>query len=366
MAAGAPYEVWCSFTHSRAEELASKFFNVKLKTPKSEKKKPQLIQKHGVSNYICASLSIAVSQAYPALLISPLYLTRYIGGGHNGTVFGCRDRVNPHGGERAIKFSKHEVKKDGWDYKLEMKEMGFERNAQLAFHAHGLAPAVVGGLRVTERKKVVMSCYEMSKIDGTAFELIVGMDQASMLKPFEERKEGLKLLAIKILKLMDKTAEVQYTHGDLHWKNIGFTRIGDRVDQLFFIDFGWSTLDFNFNFVDLLQLIRTTFKVYWLRRFEEDLKESDFTASERKDAIRNAKKCMWYMGTLFKAVFISRHRDFLRPPKLDSIEALTEDRIEDLFDSNHQHYENQRFKRHRKPEKERAEQAARNQVVVID
>ena len=135
----------------------------------------------------------------PSRCVKGYSITHYIGGGEFGRVLAI---CHKNGKEYAMKI----VFDDPNGILTPREEVRMQKYAA----SHGLAPKI---LHVCKKKIGRKNAYFiiMEKVDGIVGNLLDIIN-------FKEAKQLLN----NVLFLVEKMRKIKFTHGDLHWENIGF------------------------------------------------------------------------------------------------------------------------------------------------
>lgn len=185
---------------------------------------------------------------------------KQLGRGSNGSVFSVVSTINNT-------FSA--VKIFRLDSKHSLRRIERERNNQFAFASLGIAPTIRGPLVQWTHNGHSFAAIIMESVVGTV---------SSLLKLFLEESEAIQI-QIGIANLMGLMAKHNFSHNDLHLKNIAYTYQPDHQGILRFkfllLDFDFSLTENGHALIDWLHLARTTWDR--LQRSKKKNPDSDFT-----------------------------------------------------------------------------------------
>jgi hypothetical protein len=126
-----------------------------------------------------------------------------------------------------------------------LQEMDQEAKMQKLFYENGLGPDVLG----FSKNPLVLVMEALTGILGQWLEL-------------KRSQEELEYVSVEVLQLIQKMSELNLSHSDLHWGNIGYK---DSISNLLLIDFGHAKTGSNRQ-LELAQIIRSTFSRYSKKR----------------------------------------------------------------------------------------------------
>lgn len=193
----------------------------------------------------------------PSKCIDGYKITGYIGGGEFGRVLAV---CNKYGKTYAMKI----VFDDPYGILSPQEEVRMQKYAA----KHRMAPKIyhVCKKRIGRKDAYFIVMEKVDGIIGTNFMNVKGITI----------KEADMILSV-ILRLIKDMRKIKFTHGDLHWENIGFNVINNKI-HVFIIDFGQSIKGEYNTDLEYIQLLRTAF--------------SDF--NDWKPSIRNHIKRVLY------------------------------------------------------------------------
>lgn len=164
-------------------------------------------------------------------------LKKYIGSGENGSVYLiCKSKADEDENCRIIKIQQIHNE----------RFIQNEIDMQKAFYARKLAPKIHNTCRFNKGKTKYI-IIEMDPIVGTLESLLHK----------ESNDDFLRSIMAWIINVMEKLCDNKLTHGDFHWRNIGYNVRPDGELDPVLIDFSWSSSKTCYPRLELIQLLRT-------------------------------------------------------------------------------------------------------------
>ena len=188
-----------------------------------------------------------LTEMLPAGCMRGWRITRFLGNGIAGYVFGCRSKKEAKGG--ALKIQHVSCK----------KSMQKEIDAHRMFTKLGLSPKILFHCTTRVRRSTVFFT-NMERIDTTVDHWLEQRRSKKVLNLFVER-------LFDIFKIMSRKG---LTHGDFHTGNIGFVYNREGAPgKIQVLDHSYTTTKGSLTEIDLVQFMRTLHRRYNKRAHRE-------------------------------------------------------------------------------------------------
>lgn len=190
------------------------------------------------------------AKAYPEKKRVPLVLTKTLGQGSFGRVFEC------------INLDTKQIYAVKLVLSTNSKETEKEIQAQTKLGLLDISPKIYSSVTMKLTQPRFPTSYQpthlhmivMEKLQGTLLDFLL----ETHLSPIVTKHLFETELIPEILDILEKLRVANVTHGDLHWKNIGYVK-KDGVVKVILLDFGQTRTDLHDPALDFLQLYRTLF-----------------------------------------------------------------------------------------------------------
>lgn len=176
-----------------------------------------------------------LSKLLPATCMRGWRITRFLGKGKFGYVFGSRNSTTNETGALKIQDVRNK------------EQIAHEISAHKKFTSLGLSPKIHSYCSTTKYRKRFFF-LNMGRIDTTLYQWLHVKRSKRMLDRLVDR-------VFDIIVRLDKKG---VTHGDLHNENIGFVYARKRTPgKIQVLDHSWSSTGFSFPELEIVQFMRT-------------------------------------------------------------------------------------------------------------